>query len=170
MAKRPESGSSHHLNLTAVVTVFVKNAFTKAYHEQCHHGYIGGIARVVVVVRLSDRTHAGRVGEQLLTARAFPPWRTCCAQRPSLRLTAATPSFVGCAMYCLTTNITWSSYRTTRTERPTKKPGVAALRCGTGGALPPPFTGAGAPENAGAFTEWRLPQLRGGCRWRHART
>lgn len=72
MAKRSESGSSHHLNLTAVVNVFVKNAFTTAYHEQCHHGYIGGIARVVVIVRLSDRTHAGRVGEQLLTARAVP--------------------------------------------------------------------------------------------------
>lgn len=27
--------------------------------------------------------------------------------------------------------------------------------------MPPPFTGAGAPENAGAFTEWRLPPATG---------
>jgi hypothetical protein len=115
-----------------------------------------------VIVRLADRTHAGRVGRQSLNARAFSPLAHICAQRPSLRLAARDPQpcWLRNAPSLPTGHFAWSRCRTTRSGRPPRRLGVARpFGASTGGASPPPVTGTGVPENAGAFSDWRLPRL-----------
>ena len=118
-----------------------------------------------MIVRLADRTHAGRVGMQSLNARAFSPLAHICAQRPSLRLAARDPQpcWLRNAPSLPTGHFAWSRCRTTRSGRPPRRLGVARpFGASTGGASPPPSDRVlGHPKYAGAFfSEGGSPGLR----------
>jgi hypothetical protein len=111
---------------------------------------------------LQSRTLAGREGGQPLTARAVSPLSAHAVRWSRLRASRrATPSLLGLRRTrppLRVGHLAWSRCRTTLPGRSTATWGSrapAVLR--RAGLCPPPNTGAGAPQNAGAFCVWRLP-------------
>lgn len=145
------------------MSAVVVSLYTRGVYDQVRRVGLGETVGGAGIVRLADRTHAGRVGRQSLNARAFSPLAHLrCAAPVFAPCGARQPSLLGSADGVLPIrggHLAWSRYRTTRPGRSTVS-WVVVRPCGasTGGALPPPVTGAGAPENAGAFSNWRLPQ------------
>lgn len=94
-----------------------------------------------------------------LTARAVTPVQLAPVFAPygaRLPTKSAAPLPLGAYAPC---RKAWSRCRVTRAGRPTHSSGVSRpYGAPTGGAAPPPCTGAGAPENAGAFSTWRPPR------------
>lgn len=114
-------------------------------------------------MRLADRTPAGRGGKRPLTARAVSPLSAPVVRRPVFAPCGARPPACWAAPLaptpCGVVSSAWSRCRSTLPDRSTASWGSRAptvLR--RAGRCPPPNTGAGAPQNAGAFCIWRLPQ------------
>ncbi len=70
---------------------------TRGIHEQIHRLGVGESVGGAGIVRLSDRPHAGRMGEQSLNARAFSPLAHMLCSAPVFAPRGARPpALLGC--------------------------------------------------------------------------
>jgi hypothetical protein len=107
-------------------------------------------------VRLADRTHAGRVGKQSLTARAVSPLAHVRAQRPSSHLAARDSQLAGPRRRrpnpAGSGFLAWSRCRTTSAGRLTRKLGVARRKVRRrAGRCPHHSPSLGRLKNVGVF-------------------
>lgn len=154
----------------SLVAAVVASLSTRGPYEPIQRVGLVESAGGAVIVRLADRTHAGRVGEQSLIARAISPLAHCVRGARLCTLRRTTPRIQGCIETTTPPGVVlsiWSCCRTTLPGRSTCILGVVRpFGASTGGALPPPSDQAlGRPKNAGAFFLKAAPPAFGSTGW-----
>ncbi len=135
-------------------------------NEHCHRVGLGDSVGGAGVVRLADRTRAGRTGRQPLTARAVSPLSHILCVAPVSLLAARDSQLAGPRQIRRATpvavSLARSRYRTTEAGRLTHKLGVARP-CGLrrAGLCPHQSPSLGRLKSVGAFLTGGSPDALG---------
>lgn len=144
------------LGLTGLVAAFVKGVSPIPVNEHCHRVGLGDSVGGAGLVRLADRTHAGRAGRQALNARAFSPLTHRWCEAPVSHLVARDSQLAGPRQRRPTLN-GWSSWlgraaaRLRLAASPTSWESRAPAGLGRAGLCPHQSPGVGALKNVGVF-------------------